>query len=151
MLVFLWQVWALQLAWKFGAVGLRKLRVPHFTRGMEINQQIIYDISRGHSKGMFVVKSCGGGGGGRGGSSKSEQKRTGEGKSRMSVRLLCERNCLIFQTTNIVLSDKLLGSCWKFCCFEPSAVYKDVFLLQRRRHFFFFISKLVNILLSLYL
>ena len=47
---------------------------------------------------------------GEGGSLKSERKRTGGGGSSLSVRSLCEKNCLIFQTANRGLSDKL-GSC----------------------------------------
>ena len=42
---------------------------------------------------------------------KSERKQTGERGPSLSVRLLCEKNCLIFQTTSRVLFDRLFGSC----------------------------------------
>ena len=47
--------------------------------------------------------------------------------SNLSVRLLVERNCLIFYTANRILSDKLLDSCYKFYCSERSLAYKGVF------------------------
>ena len=55
----------------------------------------------GHSKSME---------GGRG-SLKRETKRTGVGGWSLSVRSLCEKNFLIFRTTNRAFFDKLLGSC----------------------------------------
>ena len=57
---------------------------------------------------------------GGGGSLKSKRKRTrgrgqveegGGGGSSLSLRSLCEKNCLIFQRANRLLSEKLLGSC----------------------------------------
>ena len=57
---------------------------------------------------------------------------------------LCEKNCLIFQTANRVLSDKLLGSCLKVFCFEPSPAYKGAFLLKRRKDFFFIYRFFMN-------
>ena len=43
--------------------------------------------------------------------SKQKQSGAGGGWSNLSLCLLCEKNCLIFQTGNRVLSDNLLGSC----------------------------------------
>ena len=48
---------------------------------------------------------------GEAGSWKNGRKQTaGAGWSNLSVSLLCEKNCLTFQTANRALSDKLLGS-----------------------------------------
>ena len=43
------------------------------------------------------------------GNAKNKQKQTGGRGSSLFVHSLCEKNCLIFQTANRVLSDKLLG------------------------------------------
>ena len=69
--------------------------------------------------------------GGRG-SKKGNENEQGKG-----VQAFCEKNCLIFQTAKRVLSDKVLGSCLTFFCFEPSLAYKGGFLLERHKHFCF--------------
>ena len=46
---------------------------------------------------------------GVGRANKNKQGKGGEGLS-LSLCSLCEKNCLIFQTANRVLSNKLLGS-----------------------------------------
>ena len=79
-----------------------------------------------HSKNTFALEGAEGG----------PKTNRGRGSS-LSVCSFCEKNCLIFQTANRFLSDKLLGSCWKFFCFEPSPaifVIKRNFLLKRCRH-----------------
>ena len=68
--------------------------------------------------------------------------------SNLSVRLLVERNCLIFHTANRILSDKLLDSCYKFYCSECSLAYKGVFWFKKGSLYFFhwtYFYKLVNI------
>ena len=50
------------------------------------------DVVRGHPKSMLVVE-----GGWGSGSLKNERKQTAGGGSSLSVRSLCEKNCLIFQ------------------------------------------------------
>ena len=81
----------------------------------------------GRSKNTFALEGAEGG----------PKTNRGRGSS-LSVCSFCEKNrLLIFQTANRFLSDKLLGSCWKFFCFEPSPaifVIKRNFLLKRCRH-----------------
>ena len=89
------------------------------------NIMIVNIVATGSFKSTFVVK-------GRG----------------SSVSLLSEKYCLIFQTANKVLSDKLLSSCSMFCCFEPSPVYKSGFFIKKAYIYFFnltFFYELVNI------
>ena len=75
--------------------------------------------------------------------------KTNRGRgSSLSVRSFREKNCLIFQTANRFLSDKLLGSCWKFFCFEPSPaifIIKRNFLLKRCRHCIYITVKNIDI------
>ena len=49
-----------------------------------------------------------------------------------------KKNCLIFQTANRVLFDKLLDISYMFRCFESSPAYKDVFFIKNTQTFFFF-------------
>ena len=75
---------------------------------------------------------------------KSERKQTGRGGwSSLSVCLLYEKNRLILQTANRVLSDKLLGSCLKFCYFEPSLAYKGGFFIKLVYTFLFIVYIIV--------
>ena len=68
------------------------------------------------------------------------EKRTktnrGRGSS-LSVRSLCEKNCLILkqQAEFFLISCLAVAKCF---CFGPSPAYKGVLLLKRRRHFFSF-------------
>ena len=48
------------------------------------------------------------------------------------------KNCQIFQTANRFLSDKLLGTCRTFFCFEPSQHIKVFFIKKAKTFFFFF-------------
>ena len=68
-----------------------------------LNLNLIYE-TRWHSKSMFVVE------GERGVLKKRTKTKRGRGSS-LSVRSLHEKDCLIFRTTNGVLSDELLVSC----------------------------------------
>ena len=72
----------------------------------QIFKLLAFDIIMGgHSKNAFNVE------GDSGNENENEQKWIGEGCSSLSLHSLYEKNSLIFQTANRVLSDKLLGSC----------------------------------------
>ena len=57
----------------------------------------------GHLKGTFVMEE----GEGSKNTNENEQEMGGQ----VSLYVRCEKNCLIVQTANRALSDKLLGSC----------------------------------------
>lgn len=59
-------------------------------------------IKRSHSKSKFVVDGEG--------ILEKQTKMNREVEPSLPVHLLCEKDCLIFQTTNRVISDKLLDS-----------------------------------------
>ena len=63
---------------------------------------------------MLLMLNINASGGGRGVLKKRKKANRGRRWSSLSVRSLCEINCLIFQTANRVLSDKLLSSLISF-------------------------------------
>ena len=75
-----------------------------------------------------------------GGSLKSERKQTGSGSS-LSVGLLCEKNCLIFQTANSS-SDELLGVSHAFLSL---AQHINVFIQRFFMNLFFFMNIVIVI------
>ena len=107
----------------------------------------------------FVVE----GGEGGGWTLKSKWKQTGGGEGlSLSLCSPCEKNCLISQRAKRVLSNKLLGSCWKFCkkgidvflnfyfyiwpCKYFHGCYRicNIYLCKKRCHQFF-IQKIISI------
>ena len=85
-----------------------------------------------HRKGSFKKYVC------RAVGVLKKRTKTNRGRgSSLSVRSLCEKNCLILkqQAEFFLISCLAVAKCF---CFGPSPAYKGVLLLKRRRHFFSF-------------
>ena len=77
-------------------------------------------VCGGHSKSTFVVE------GGERGLHKANENEQGEGGSSLSERSLLWKRLPDFSKKKQSFSFKLLCSCKKVFCFEPSPAYKGV-------------------------